>query len=830
MKHGTNPHSQPLPTRGRGADCGILDWTFAQTASGAWPNPTAIDTATEWLPAIVPGTVGASLQALGRWHPDDDIGFDASDAWYRTTIEGDGPAILRFNGLATIAEVYRDNILVLASDNMFLTHEVGVTLSGQHALLIAFRSLEAYVAGKKGRARWRPRLIRPPALRFARTLLLGHIPGWGPRVHAVGPWRDVSLTSAASQRIVERKIDTRFDRDGDGLLDLAIRLAIPVSGWVTARCGTIDFALVDDGDGVLRGRVEIPDVERWWPHTHGTPALYEVSVCAGGQTFELGKVGFRTIAVDRDTDGKGFGLRVNDTPVFCRGACWTSADIVALPFSREAYAPLVTLARDAGMNMIRVGGTMGYEGDAFYALCDELGLLVWQDFAFSNFDYPANDPAFCASVDAEARQFLTRTQGSPSIAMLCGASEVAQQAAMLGMPAALWSNAIFEKILPDAATALRPDVPYTAHSPWGGDLPFFAHEGISHYYGVSAHRRPIDEARRAEVRFSAESLGFANVPDVAPFTLEPDAPAIVHPNYTERFAHDVGASWAFEAVRNHYTEALYGVDVASLRRDDPARFLDFARATTAEVMEATFAEWRRAGSPTRGALVWFLRDVTAGASWGVIDAMGAPKAAYFGLKRAFKPVTVILTDENLNGLKVSLINETPETKDVRLTLTCLRDGETIVMTAETPLSLAPRQTIGLAATTLWGGFFDTTYAFRFGEPSHDVTIARLADAATGATIAEAFHFPLGRGRTRHELDLSATLDARSSGSWQIALRTRRLAQSVKIVCDGFRPRENWFHLAPDRDRVVDLVPMDGRAIRPCGAVSALNGLGSVTYD
>ncbi len=308
---------------------------------------------------------------------------------------------------------------------------------------------------------------------------------------------------------------------------------------------------------------------------------------------------------------------VNGVPVFCRGACWSGVDVVALPFEAAAYRPLLELAVAAGMNMIRVGATMGYEGGAFYALCDELGLMVWQDFAFANFDYPAADPAFVASVEEEARQFLQRTQVSPCLAVLCGASEVAQQAAMMGLPAAHWTNTIFEDVLAEAVAALRPDVPYIAHSPHGGALPFVADEGVSHYYGVSAHRRPLEEARRAGVRFSAESLGFANVPDVAPVVLE-DGPSIAHPAYTERFAHDAAASWAFEGVRNHYCEALYGVDVAALRRDDPERFLDLARATSAEIMEATFAEWRRAGSPTRGALVWFLRDLlpgAAGASW-----------------------------------------------------------------------------------------------------------------------------------------------------------------------------------------------------------------------
>ncbi len=795
-------------------------WLMLRAEPGKITQPGDLGAASaEWLPAPVPGTVGMALQAAGRWQPDDAVDFDAADWWYRTILEGDGAAVLRFEGLATIAEVFLDGARVLASDTMFLAHEVALDLTGRHDLVIAFRSLDAHCAGRKGRARWRPRLVRPPSLRFVRTLLLGHIPGWGPPVHAVGPWRGVCVEAADTLRIVERSLSARFDRDGDGLLDVTLHLSRPVNGWVTARCGDIDFVLVDEGDGLLRGRVEIPDVRRWWPHTHGEPALYPVSVTSGAETFALGNVGFRTIAIDRDADGQGFGLVVNDVPVFCRGACWTNADIVALPSSREAYQPLLLLARDAGMNMIRVGGTMGYEGDAFHALCDEFGLLVWQDFAFSNFDYPASDPAFRASVDAEARHFLKHTQGSPSLAVLCGASEVAQQASMLGMPTALWSNALFDDVLPAACAALRPDVPYVAHSPWGGAMPFQADVGISHYYGVSAHRRPIEEARRAQVRFSAESLGFANVPD-RPVALEPDAPATVQPKYTERFAHDVGAVWAFEGIRNHYTEALYGVDVAALRRDDPERFLAYARATSAEVMEATYAEWRREGSVTRGALVWWLRDLFPGAGWGVIDSAGAPKAAYYGLRRAFRPCGLVLTDENLNGLKVSLFNEAATERAVTLTLTCLREGETPVMHAATELVLAPRSTIALAATTLWGGFFDTTYAFRFGEPSHDVTVARLADAATGIVLADAFHFPLGRSHAcRDDLGLEATAK-RDGDGWCVTLTTRRLAQSVRLAGPGATFADNHFHLAPGFPRDIAMTGDPDR----CTATT-LNGVG-----
>jgi beta-mannosidase len=794
-------------------------WSLTQSPPSQWDVPSAIADAA-WVPAAVPGTVGSALLSANRWQPNDDVGFDASDFWYRTEIVGDGPAILRFDGLATIADVFLDDRLILRSQNMFVAHEVAVVLHGAHQLHICFRSIDAYLATQKGRARWRPRLVRPPALRFVRTLLLGHIPGWGPPVHAVGPWRGVGRVDPTVLRIIERDVRTTLV-DSDGTITLALKLSAPVAGWVVASVGLIDFTLIDEGDGWFRGSMTLPDVAPWWPHTHGTPTLHPLSVFVGGQTFDLGKVGFRSVAVDRDADGRGFGLVVNGIPVFCRGACWSSADIVALPSDRAAYVPLLTLMVEAGMNMVRIGGSMAYEGDAFYALCDELGLMVWQDFAFSNFDYPAADPAFRDSVTDEARQFLQRTQMSPSLVMLCGASEVAQQASMMGLPAPMWTNAIFDELLPDAVTSLRPDVPYVPHSPCGGAMPFVADEGVSHYYGVSAHRRPVEEARRAGVRFSAESLGFANVPDHAPFVLEDGSPTIEHPDYTERFAHDAAASWAFEGVRNHYCAALYDVDVAALRNENPDRFLALSRATSAEIMEATYAEWRREGSPTRGALVWFFRDLAPGAGWGVIDSLNQPKAAYYGLLRAFRPVTVVVTDENLNGLKVTLINETAIPRAVTLTLTCLRDGETPVMRATRDLTLEPRSTIGLAATDLWGGFFDTTYAFRFGEPSHDVTVARLVDATSGAFLAEAFHFPLGRGHAVSELGLTADLTKGVSG-WQLALSTKRFAQSVRID-SAYRAAENWFHLAPGIVRVIDIEAVDGTDEPPRGWVAAING-------
>ena len=787
----------------------------------AFPVPSSLTETLVWIPPIVPGTVAANLAQAGLWQFKTHAALETHDFWYRTEIHGKGTTRLLFEGLATLAEVYLDGALILSSDNMFLAHEIEVELSGTHQLHLCFRALEPVLNQKHKRARWRPRLPSAPNLRFIRTTLLGHAPGWSPPVHAIGPWRGIFQIEPGPLRLCNA--DLRATLDGTrGLLDICLDVEGMDIQDAKVTCAGHSMALTRNADGKLVAHLVLDDILPWWPHTHGEPELYPVTADIDATTIDLGRVGFRHIAVDRGADGKGFGLTINGVPVFCRGACWTNADLVGLSAAREIYLPGLLLMRDAGMNMLRLAGSLVYEGDEFYSLCDELGLMIWQDFMFANFDYPVDDETFMTSAIAEARQFLSRTQASPSLCVFCGGSEVAQQAAMFGLPEKTWSNALFDSVLPQAVADLRPNVPYIPHTPYGGELPFVAHEGVSHYYGVSAYCFPLEDARRADVRFATECLCFANIPDAAPFTLEPDAPRIEHPTFAPRVPRDTGATWFFEDVRNFYLEALYRVDAASLRQQDPERYLDLSRAVTAEVMEATFAEWRRTGSLTHGGLVWFFQDLWPGAGWGVVDSTGEPKSSYFGLKRAYKPVTAIFTDEGINGLRLHLINETAAAKPVHLSLSSLRDGEVAVMRAKREMVLEPRSTIMLSATDLWGGFFDTTYAYRFGEPSHDVTVAQLYDADGGKLIADAFHFPLGRGHARHELGLEAEL-IQDHADWNLKLTTKRLAQSIHISDDIFRPADNWFHLAPGHSRHIRLTPRRSTNAMPKGSVAAVNG-------
>lgn len=781
------------------------EWRLACTAPGDTSHPDDLSGTLAWIAAPVPGTVAQALREAGRWTVEEPAPLHDQDIWYRTHFRGNGRRMLRFNGLATLAEVWLNRRSILVSDNMFRTHEVEVDLEGDNELAIVFRSLDAELARRKGRARWRTALVANNALRHVRTTLLGHMTGWQPPVHTVGPWRAIEVLDPAGPLYL-KVADVRATLDGaDGVVDVTLDIASRC-GRPQARLEVGDVAapLTWTGDGRLEGSLRLADVEKWWPHTHGKPALHRARAVVGEVGIDLGRIGFRSVEIDRGADGRGFGFRINGQPVFVRGACWSAADLVTLAADRATLLPWLRQARDAHMNMIRVGGTMTYESEDFFALCDELGILVWHDFMFANMDYPVGDPAFRANVEQEAHEFLARVAAHPSLALLCGGSEIAQQVAMLGLPSNLWNGPLVDEILPGIAKACCPDVPFIAQSPDGGDLPFQVDRGVSHYYGIGAYRRPLEDARRAGVRFAAECLAFANMP------AGPPGPSDIVPK-------DRGADWDFADVRDHYLGLLYGIDAAHLKAADPMHYRRLARALSGDVMEGVIGEWRRPGSTCDGVLVWMLKDLSPGPGWGVIDSGGVPKLAWHGLRRAFRPVQVVLSDEGLNGLGVHVINERTVPLRARLSLLCLRGGDVVVLRREWEIALSPRGARSMSSAEIIGSFFDITYAYRFGPPALDVAIVTLCDADTGERLAESAHYPLGRAALVHGPGLAATLERDGTG-WSVTVEATKFAPCIQVEAPGYRGEDEGFFLLPGERRRVTLVATGGADEPPAGEI------------
>jgi len=651
----------------------------------------------------------------------------------------------------------------------------------------------------------------------------------------VGPWRGVTVERRRQLAVDGLRLRARL-AGGDGRLAVEARLR-PLGGSTVSSVE----AEVDGPSGrhtspltlsprpgaiVATGEVVVPDVASWWPHTHGEPTLHAVRLLvatdAGPVEVGAGRVGFRHLEPGppgHDTLTDGLDLRLNGVRVFARGAVWTPIDLVGMAPSREALRATLLRARDAGMNMLRVPGTGAYESPAFYDLCDELGLLVWQDFMFANFDYPAADAAFRAAVEDEARSVLAGLAWRPSLAVLCGNSEVEQQAAMLGLGPSEGQGELFGELLPALVREADVGAPYIPSAPCGGDLPFRPDVGIANYYGVGAYRRPLRDVRAADVRFAAECLALANLPD------------------DDRLAdcgvpRDVGSSWDFADVRDHYLTVLYGVDAAELRRDDPARYLRLGRATSGELMAEVFGEWRRARSSCGGGLVLWLTDVEPGAGWGLLDHRGAPKVAYHHLRRALAPVAVWMTDEGLSGLDVHVANDRPEVLQAELRVALYRGGQILVEQARAHLEVAAHRVERRGVETMIGRFVDASFAYRFGPPGFDVVVASLERDVEETTevLAQAVHFPAGRPATAEPADRLG-LVARASRHGEelvVAVRSRRLAYGVRVQMPGFDPDDDSFPVEPGGLRTVRLrastaVPGAGVA----GRVSAVNLAGRV---
>ncbi len=812
-------------------------WEMCSTQPGAFEHPAALsEAAIEWLQIGKPTTAADALRALGKWSLNGAARrFDSEDWWFRVRFttpqcEGHGKLVLGFDGLATVADVWIDGKHVLSSDNMFVAHECPIESADSCELTIRCHSLDALLSRKRPRPRWRTPMIDNQQLRWFRTTLLGRTPGWSPAAAAVGPWKDVWIEHREAVQLEDVRLRSRLE-NGCGIVDVSIDLKSfnesLTAGALIVRRHEAEFraALTATAQGKLAGRLSVQQPQLWWPHTHGDPATYTAAVqlSCGEQTVmvDLGHIAFRDIDVCTDDDD--FAVSVNGVKVFCRGACWTPPDPVTLRADEPTIRHALDQITAAGMNMLRVGGTMVYEDDVFLDECDRRGILLWQDFMFANMDYPAGDSAFDSSVHREVSQQLGRLQARAGLAVLCGNSEGAQQAAMWGASRELWQPTLFHETLPALCRDFT-DAHYWPSSASGGSFPHQPNCGTTSYYGVGAYQRPLEDARRSNVRFASECLAFANVPEASTIAQMPGGYGlrVHHPAWKAATPRDLGAGWDFEDVRDHYLRTLFGVDPAALRYSDHDRYLELSRIASAEVMAATFGEWRRGESQCRGALIWFLRDLIPGAGWGIVDALGHPKAAYYALRRTLQPRAALFSDEGVNGPFVHFLNETGTAVTVEATLTAYKRSVTVATATQT-VAMPAHSATARSALEWFDGFRDFSWAYRFGPPTADLLVIKLSNETEGV-IHEGFHFPLGHAAFfGTDPGITARATPAMAEEFPLHISTRQFAQYVHIDVDGFDVSDQYFHLAPGAEKTVLLRRRPHTSKRDLrGSVRALN--------
>ncbi|WP_405794977.1 glycosyl hydrolase 2 galactose-binding domain-containing protein [Streptomyces longwoodensis] len=780
-------------------------WEMLATVPGEVAGPDLLRERSGWIPAEVPGTAAGTLRDVhgdARAQVED---YDGQDWWWRCVVEVPSGAArwwLDLRGLATIADVWVNGQHVVHSRNMFRSHGVEmVGLAGLTEVVLRCAAASPLVVGRRPRPRWKAPLVRDQGWRHLRTSLLGRAPGWLVPSPIVGPWRDVALFPVDRPVVVRRVLRTWMEGES-GIVEADVSLSGAVA-VTRSRIRVGDQVVECDTRSPTRhvARLRLPVVRRWWPHTHGEQPLYPVDIELDGMSIALGRVGFRTVETNA---GGGFGLRVNGVPVFAAGVCWTPLDPVSLQSDHEALVTAVQQACDGGFNLIRlVGGTI-YETDDFHDICDKLGVLVWQDCMLAALD-PPEDDAFTEELTAEVAELADRLAGRPSTTVVCGGDETERQPLLLGLPPGEPEIRAVARTIPQLLRDRLPGVPYVTSSPsCGGALAHRPGEGISHYFGVGAYLRAVSDVRAAGVRFAAACLAFSIPPEEESVeTAFGGARVAGHaPRWKAAVPRDRTASWDFEDVRDHYIKTVLGVEPDDVRRTDPERYLDLGRAAVCSVMTAVLSQWRRPHDPCAGAVVMALRDTVPGAGWGLVDVYGRPKAPWYTVRRVLARRAILVHDEGLNGMFLTVVNQTSAELRGRLEVRTWGTQGGVLDEGHKDIGVPAGGSIEVSVDGLLGRFTDLNHAYRFGPRSRDVMEAVFV-AADGRAVAENVAVLGERARPPRAGVVRGVL-RRDTQGWIVDVTADELAQWVVVSATGYRAEDAWFHMAPGTTRSVRL--------------------------
>jgi len=660
----------------------ILDlggkWSLLR-ASGADPL-SAARKRKGWLEGRVPGCVHLDLMAAGQI-PDPFYALnelqvqwvEQQDWLYARRFRCPAEALeaerveLVCEGLDTYATVLLNGQEVGRADNMFCSWRwdvKDVLRSGPNRLLVHFAS--PIKTGRALVAEHGPLpAVGEPARVYTRKEQCATGWDWGPRLNSCGIWRPIYLHAWSGARIADVHAPVDWSDPKRPVIKLAVEVEASRAGQVRLVAeldsgqGAAARAVLEEGiaagRNVLSADLAVSEPRLWWPRGQGEPHLYELNLSAAmdGAQFEERslRVGLRRVELRREADahGESFVIQVNGRPVFCKGANWVPADSFLPRVTRERCEDLVRKAADANMNMLRVWGGGIYETDEFYEACDRLGVMVWQDFAFSCACYPDHLDWFMESVRREAEQNVRRLRNHPSLVLWCGNNENQWgYHDWWGRPA-VWGEKIYHELLPEVCARLDPDRPYWPGSPWGGETPNSLRAGDQHLWDVWFNWEPPERYRSQNGRFVSE-FGMQ-----APPALE-----TIHEYVPARERHMQSRTMIHHNKAELGTERLYRYLAGQFRV--PGSFEDtvyLMQLVQAEAIKTGVAHWRARKFATAGALFWQLNDCWPVTSWSCIDSRGRPKALYYYARRAFAPVLAVAS-EDAQGLSVLVVNDAPE--------------------------------------------------------------------------------------------------------------------------------------------------------------------------
>ncbi|KAF9490586.1 glycoside hydrolase family 2 protein [Pleurotus eryngii] len=654
-----------------------------------------------WQPAVAfPSEVHVEL-LRSQWIPHPFVAFNEHKVHWigevewlyyctfeRPRLEPGQCSELIFEGLDTVCDVYLNQCKIISADNMFRTYtypldDESATSSKQKTLLLHFKAAKKLAKAeeaKYGKVRAGSTNLGDPSRVYLRKAQYDWRYAAGPELMTCGPYRSIRIeTYLARIQEVQPCITIHFPESSSSTFVARVSVNAVVQGDFNK-----DYAIVVslkhlNGRTIRTARQEIPhkteklkkvslkgivdwslndnNIRLWWPVRYGTQSLYRLEVeLVLLKTDEVihqitKRIGFRSVSLvqeplkepDQYGTGSTFLFEINSVRMFIGGSNWVPADNFLTTITPERYRAWLTLLVKGNQNMVRLWGGGVYEPDVFYDICDELGILVWQDFQFACGVYPAHDE-FVENVRKEAEDNVRRLRHHPSIALFCGNNEDYQQVLQWGGIDALPARKIYEEVLPAIVSALtEPPIPYHRGSPYGGK-------------GWDTSDPTIGDVHQWNI-WGGKELPYQNYDELGGrFVSEFGIPSMPSMKTIESWMDGASESdWHPQSIwmAQHTRAGSFERRFAILMNENFRMTSDFETFYTTQLMqsEATsyaYQSWRRKWRGkgmeyTAGALIWQLNDCWPVTSWAIVDYYLRPKPAYYTISRQLAEVAVGIT-------------------------------------------------------------------------------------------------------------------------------------------------------------------------------------------
>lgn len=767
-------------------------WQLVPTA-----GPVPEHVAGRRIQAQVPGSTHLDLLAAGLI-PEPYLDTNETDlAWlhrtdwrYELTFDARASAPgervdLAFDGLDTVATVELNGRVLGTTVNMHRGYRFDVSdtlVEGSNSLTVSFRSALEFAEETRAELGARPHTNAHP-YNMIRKMACSFGWDWGPDLQTAGIWKPVRLERWSTARLARVRPLVSVDENGTGRVEVHTEIEQYGSDGDTDLVlraevdGHRAAVTVPAGSATATATVKVPDAARWWPAGYGDQPLYEldVTLTTGEEAAEpldstTRRIGFRNITVDTapDEHGTPFTVVVNGRPIFAKGANWIPDDHFLTRITRDRLARRVDQALSAHMNMLRVWGGGIYETEDFYDVCDERGVLVWQDFALACAAYPEEEPLW-SEVEAEARENVARLASHPSLALwngnnenLWGFMDWGWQKPLAGRS---WGQGYYFDLFPRIVAELDPTRFYADGSPYtpGHALddvhPNHEDHGTKHEW-VVWNRTDYRAYRDTVPRFCSE-FGFQGPPTWATLTdwvhdepMTPTSPAFL----LHQKAED-GNGKLDRGFSAHLPTPQSFDDWHWVTQLNQARAIQFG-------IEHFRSWWPR----TSGALVWQINDCWPVTSWAAIDGDERPKPLLYALRHAYAP-RLLTVQPRKGSLVLVAVNDTDETWAGPVRMERQQFGGTVLDKARIELSVPPRATaeFGLASTLL-----------EPDDEKQEVLVATSDDARTVHLFREDVYLD-------YDPDALTAVATPTEGGYRVQVRADSFARDVGVLADRLAP-------------------------------------------